>query len=251
MTSDYKAEIWKAIELKRIQFEPVATKEVRKALIKATKPFYSAASKGTKENLTYYLALINDKELVKAYRYIYFDRGYIFYREEYNSLMKKYSKAASEDKFYSDMTSYFNQYIAKKITRVTNTIKKNISTSLLNLMDKEEFDFQGAIDYLMNLGLGFEPWRANRIARTEIVTASSHSRLLAAKETGLELKKEWITTIDGRERDAHRSADGQIVDLDEKYTVGGEKVRYPSDPTASAKNRINCRCADAYIPIEQ
>jgi len=250
MTLDYK-KVWQDIEQKRIEFEPKATKEVRKALIKATKPFYTTASNGKEEYLKYYLSLINDKELKKAYRYIYFDRGYIFYRQEYGQLMKKYSKEATEDKFYSDMTVYFDRYIAKKITRVTDTVKKNIASTLETLLLKEEFDFQGAIDYILNLGLGFEPWRANRIARTEIVTASSHSRLLAAKETGLELNKVWITSIDGRERIKHREVDGDVVGLDDKFTVWGEKVMYPSDPTASARNRINCRCADAYIPIEE
>jgi len=243
-------ETWQRIEIKRIQFEPSSTKEVRKALILDTKPFYSTASNGSIDKLDYYLALIQPKQLTKAYRVMYFDKGYIFYREEYNYLMQKFKKAESEEKFYSDMTVFFDLYIAKKIKRVTETVKKNIKTTLLNLMAKDSFSFQDAVDYLMNMGLGFEPWRANRIARTEIGTSLSQSRHMAAKETGLKLRKVWITSIDGREREWHLEADEQTVDFDKKYFVGGEYLRYPRDPNGSARNRVNCRCADAFIPIE-
>jgi len=238
------------IEQTRNSFEKSCTVLVRKALIKDTKPFYTTASNGSIDKLDYYLALIKPKELTKAYRVIYFEKGYVFYKQEYNYLVKKYIKAESEEEFYSQMVVFFDKEIAKKITRVTETVKKNIRATLLNLMNKDSFSFADAIEYLLNMGLGFEPWRANRIARTEIVTASSQSRLLGAKATGLELNKVWITSIDGRERESHRYADGQIQKIDVDYIVGGERVRYPSDPRSSAKNRVNCRCADAFIPIE-
>lgn len=55
-------------------------------------------------------------------------------------------------------------------------------------------------------------------------------------------KKEWLTSIDGRERPEHAAANGQIVAQQDAFTVGGERLMYPGDPAGSPWNTINCRC---------
>ena len=90
-------------------------------------------------------------------------------------------------------------------------------------------------------------YRSNTIARTETHTASGYASEMAATETGLNLKKEWVAFIDGREREAHAEADGQVVNRDEDFTVGGEQLSYAGDPSGSAENIINCRCAVLYF----
>ena len=62
--------------------------------------------------------------------------------------------------------------------------------------------------------------------------------------------KEWLTAVDGRERDAHRMANGQKRDPLEPFNVGGELLMLPGDPRGSASNIINCRCVVAEIPKE-
>lgn len=61
--------------------------------------------------------------------------------------------------------------------------------------------------------------------------------------------KEWITVGDDKVRPAHADADGQTVEVDEPYTVGGELLMYPADESlgASAENTINCRCSSQYV----
>lgn len=90
-------------------------------------------------------------------------------------------------------------------------------------------------------------YRSNTIARTETHTASGYASEMAATETGLNLKKEWVAFIDGREREAHAEADGQVVNRDEDFTVGGEQLAYAGDPSGSAENIINCRCTILYF----
>lgn len=60
--------------------------------------------------------------------------------------------------------------------------------------------------------------------------------------------KTWRTVGDGKVRDAHSAANGQTVDADGFFTVGGEKLEYPGDrwSGASLKNVINCRCTALY-----
>lgn len=55
--------------------------------------------------------------------------------------------------------------------------------------------------------------------------------------------KEWVAVLDNRTRESHMLADGQNVPLQEKFLVQGELLKHPGDPSASASNRINCRCS--------
>lgn len=88
--------------------------------------------------------------------------------------------------------------------------------------------------------------RAKRIARTEVNSASNKGSFEGAKQTKLDLKKEWLATNDRRTRPAHRAANGQVVGLKAKFIVDGEFMEYPGDPSASYKNIVNCRCAITY-----
>lgn len=88
--------------------------------------------------------------------------------------------------------------------------------------------------------------RAARIARTEVISASNYGNLLGAQETGIKMNKVWISTRDSRTRDIHLDADGQSVDINGFFLVGGDRMQFPGDPSASAENVINCRCAIGY-----
>ena len=97
--------------------------------------------------------------------------------------------------------------------------------------------------------------RAMTIARTETHKAANTTQYTkaewAAQESGLKVEVEWIATNDGRVRDNHRHADGQKRPIGQPFNVGGEAMRYPSDPRASAKNTINCRCVLGYDTIDE
>jgi hypothetical protein len=57
-------------------------------------------------------------------------------------------------------------------------------------------------------------------------------------------QKMWVAVLDDHTREAHAEADGQIVNSDEPFEVGGEELMYPGDDSlgASEGNLINCRC---------
>ena len=97
--------------------------------------------------------------------------------------------------------------------------------------------------------------RAMTIARTETHKAANTTQYTkaewAAQESGLKVEVEWIATNDGRVRDNHRHADGQKRPIGQPFNVGGEAMRYPSDPRASASNTINCRCVLGYDTIDE
>ena len=95
-----------------------------------------------------------------------------------------------------------------------------------------------------------------RIARTETTKVENSARYEVGKQgekLGFKMKREWVSTGDDRTRDAHADANGQQVDMDEPFTVGGEQLMYPGDTSlgASAGNTINCRCTIKNIIVEE
>lgn len=124
-------------------------------------------------------------------------------------------------------------------------------------------DIRGAIADGVTEGLGtaeiasrirkvsqLTPFRAATVARTETHAAATFGSIEtvrdAERDLGVVMEKEWLATRDGRTRPEHLAADGQRVALNEKFTVGGELMDRPGDPSASAANVIACRCGLAY-----
>lgn len=84
---------------------------------------------------------------------------------------------------------------------------------------------------------------AARIARTEahrIQVKATADAQFRAKEKGADVVKQWDASLDKKTRDSHRQVDGEIRELDEKFSNG---LRYPGDPNGGAGEVINCRCA--------
>lgn len=239
-----KRAIWENVEYKRLSFESKETRIMRQALRQSMNRYYS------KKPSTYSEANqvnISKEPIKKALRDLYVRVGVSFANEQEEELSKVKSK--NDDLFETQMQTYLEQFSAEKVTGITDTIREQIRNTLATF-SASGYDIQKAWAELMELGVGMELWRANRIARTEITAASGFGREIGAKATGLELKKVWITTFDGRARPSHVAADEQTVDMDSKFSVGGSLLRHPGDPQGNASQVVNCRCADAYIVIE-
>ena len=84
--------------------------------------------------------------------------------------------------------------------------------------------------------------RAKTIARTEghrIQQTSARDAQYVAKKKGADVVKQWDSTLDGRTRDSHARVDGEIRELDEKFSNG---LMFPGDPSGGAAEVVNCRC---------
>ncbi len=89
--------------------------------------------------------------------------------------------------------------------------------------------------------IGFN--NAVRIARTEghrIQCQSGMDACYKAKEKGADVVKQWDSTLDGSTRESHIQVDGEIRELDEKFSNG---LMFPGDPSGGAAEVVNCRCA--------
>lgn len=87
---------------------------------------------------------------------------------------------------------------------------------------------------------------ARRIARTEAHTALERGSFEAARSFGVRILKEWVSRELITTRPAHARAHGQIQELEDPFSVGGEALMFPGDPTASARNVVNCLCTVRY-----
>ncbi len=90
--------------------------------------------------------------------------------------------------------------------------------------------------------------RTKTIARTEghrIQQTSAVNAQQKAKAKGADVLKQWDAALDGRTRDSHRQVDGEIKELDEKFSNG---LMFPGDPNGGAAEVINCRCQEIHIP---
>jgi hypothetical protein len=84
---------------------------------------------------------------------------------------------------------------------------------------------------------------ATRIARTEghrVQIQSAMDASYKAQKSGADIVKQWDSTLDSRTRHSHVMVDGEVRELDEKFSNG---LRFPSDPHGSAAEVVNCRCA--------
>ncbi len=84
---------------------------------------------------------------------------------------------------------------------------------------------------------------AIRIARTEghrIQCQSGMDACYKAQEKGAEVVKQWDAYLDSRTRESHAKVDGEVRELDERFSNG---LLFPGDPSGRAGEVINCRCA--------
>ena len=85
--------------------------------------------------------------------------------------------------------------------------------------------------------------RTMRIVRTEghrIQAEAAFEQMKKAKKAGADIVKQWDATLDGRTRPSHRRVDGEIRDVEDKFSNG---LMYPGDKRGGPGEVINCRCA--------
>lgn len=161
----------------------------------------------------------------------------------------------AEQRFTRSVADWIERFGGKRITDVTErTRKATVETLAAGRGRNDSID---QIRRALEADPGFSRARAAVIARTEVHTAGSAASDLAAEavaqETGVALRREWISAEDDRTRSAHADADGQVRAFGESFefddpSIGKYTLMHPGDPTGPAGGTINCRCALGYLP---
>lgn len=83
--------------------------------------------------------------------------------------------------------------------------------------------------------------RSRRIAMTETAAAYGTARQEGMTQAGVPYKR-WLNSGGDNVRAAHIECNNQTVPVTDPFTVGGEHLMHPGDPSGSPANVINCHC---------
>jgi len=200
-----------------------------------------------------------DSDLINLYVGLYQEVGNKFakwYAQNFQKYITKNIDIEYED-IWNEKFAYIGSQVAgARVVSVGGNRKKELIKTLNRYMADTEFQSMNEVQAGRILRKKFKDMsvvNAKRIVRTESVNAANYATNQSATDVfGKEnLQKEWIATFDNRTRIDHIQANGQVVDMDKKFMVGGEELSYPGDSSGSAANVINCRCTNAPFPKEE
>ena len=137
--------------------------------------------------------------------------------------------------------SKISKKLYTKLGEDVNFLKKRIANNLSRGISTASSYGDIARNIANDSVMGFN--RAMRIARTEGTRISNESSFDASKDSkdkGCDIVKMWSAALDKRTRESHARVDGEIRELDEKFSNG---LMYPGDSKGGAAEVVNCRCA--------
>ena len=138
-----------------------------------------------------------------------------------------------DSKISQGLYSRLGEDVALLKKRITAEVSRGISTGMSYQQVAQQLAGKTTIGYT----------NAIRIARTEghrIQVQAGMDACYKAKDMGADVVKQWDSTLDARTRDSHVRLDGEIRELDEKFSNG---LMFPGDPSGGAAEVVNCRCA--------
>jgi hypothetical protein len=175
---------------------------------------------------------------------------------------EKYKRKKNEDQWIDEFLRVVRTYsiteAGERITAITGTSKELAVKVLRRLM--EEASTQGVGNAQLSQFLRdnleqefgrFERWRADRIVQTESVTAQNKGLIEGAKSLNIDMVKVWNVTAGVSETERHAlipGLNGQRREMNIPFSVDGELLNHPGDPSGSAGNVINCKCFVTFIP---
>lgn len=138
-----------------------------------------------------------------------------------------------DSKISHGLYSRLGEDVAMLKKRITAEVSRSISTGMTYKQIAQQLAGKTNIGY----------YNAIRIARTEghrIQVQGTMDACYKAKDRGADVVKQWDSTLDAKTRDSHVRVDGEVRELDEKFSNG---LMFPGDPDGEAAEVINCRCA--------
>jgi hypothetical protein len=242
---------WEDIQERRNKFLKRYYRRFRTALHKTIQPLIEELKITQDFNLNYD-ALINKDLIEETFLDLYGKVGVAFYRD----FQPKKRMGLTEDEILweENMREWCTAKYSHRIVTITETVKKE-SRKIVNSIVAEGMESGMASRDIVEILTKRLPneyrrrtlWMARRIVDTEVHAASNMSVNEAAKQSGQELKKVWLTAPPGTATvERHTLIFGlnnQEVPIDGQFNVAGELLEFPGDPNGSPANTINCNCS--------
>lgn len=211
-------------------------------------------------------ALIKTHPLQEAFVKIYSYVGEAEGKAEilaFNELVTTRQKAAgvnfSDAEWRNQMVDYMLLKAGTRISGISETTREKIKF-LLALAQEQNLSTDETVKFLLAEIRSpefpaFSRARAMAIARTESTTAANAGSLLAGDSLTIQYEKKWVSARDDRTRRTprdkydHLVMNGVKVGPNQTFSVSGDEMQSPGDPTASKGNVINCRCIVRLTPV--
>ena len=128
---------------------------------------------------------------------------------------------------------------AESITTILATNLDDVKRVILAGVD-EDLGTPKIARNLRQFYVDHSPFKAMRVARTEVSHAAGFGQREAAKQSGVVKTKSWISSRDDRVRDAH-----VLMDTDENHNVPFDEP-YSDGSMYPGEQDIMCRCVESY-----
>jgi len=170
-------------------------------------------------------------------------------------MMKRIERAKKQEEDIDWWEDHYRRYMRERTLLKTHAIMDTQTEIVNGMIDK-------VIERGIEQGWGVEKiqramrddlieglteinrFQAERIARTEVIGASNTGSFEGAKEEGVAIGKEWMTSGLPNIRQSHLDYEAMgTVDMDYEYNTG---LQYPGDPNGDPDEIINCRCVPTY-----
>lgn len=149
----------------------------------------------------------------------------------------------------TEINTFTKEYVLRKLRPILNQgVSKGLGIQEIGkLIVNDIEEYRGP----------FAKYRAERIARTEIIGASNWASHTSVETSGVKdrVLKKWHVNVDGRERETHlEMVNHKAIPIDDFFEVrnlagGSDRMKYPGDASGSKGNVIQCRCAIVYQRI--
>ena len=151
-------------------------------------------------------------------------------------LVKSFQNRYTESvKSVAQQDKELSRYIGKVCESIVDTTVKDTNKSG-DLTDSAGNEYRTSIDRAMN------------IAENEANSILNNDEYRSAIKNGC-TKKKWIAFGDERVRMDHANVDGEVVDINKPFHVGGYLMMFPKDDSLGAglEEIVNCRCSVEYL----
>ena len=153
---------------------------------------------------------------------------------------KKYLVKSFQNRYTESVKSVARQ--DKELSRYIRKVCENIvDTTLKNMKKSSDLTNSVGDEYMTSID------RAMNIAENEANSILNNEHRSALKNGCT--KKKWISFGDERVRMDHANVDGEVVDINKPFHVGGYLMMFPKDDSLGAglEEIVNCRCSVEYL----
>jgi uncharacterized protein with gpF-like domain len=155
-------------------------------------------------------------------------------------------KGSEEDLWAEQVLEYVRTRVGANITIVIQTHYKDIAKVTRQVIEvgiKDGWGMDKIARAIRRSQGEIDLWKALRIARTEVVSASNEGVKIGSELIPGNKEKVWISTFDVRSRPEHMEMDGIRVAYNENFKLSnGNELEFPGDSSGEPGDIINCRC---------